>query len=33
MNVNSVYKEVLFNFTKSGTNKSEFMNFCDGKLW
>ena len=30
--VNSLYKEVLFNYTKSGNHESEFVNFCDGKM-
>ena len=30
--VNSLYKEVLYNFTESGMHESEFINFCDEKL-
>ena len=31
--VNSLYKEVLFNYTKSGNHESEFVNFCDRVLF
>ena len=30
--VNALYKEVLHQFTQSGTNESDFINFCDGKM-
>ena len=30
--VNSVYKEVLHQFTRSATHESQFVKFCDGKM-
>ena len=29
---NGIYKEVLFNFTKSGNHENEFIKFCNGKM-